>query len=158
MAQEYRCRLRPVSLELAKDDDGTPSADLLEKRIVELQAVVAAQHATAPVDIASAADRIEKLFTRHMVAINTNQRAVANAISIMQSMLISSVAGVDGELEAAMAELAEMSQLLVAKTVEEPDRDTPGLNVLHRRFQEQEMSKSPISDEKEQGEDELERD
>ncbi|WP_299347719.1 hypothetical protein [uncultured Maritalea sp.] len=111
-------------------------------------------------DRTSVAGRVEKLFDTHMKAINANQRAVANAISIMQSMLISSVAGVDGELEAAMKELAAMSQLLVAKTVEVPDRETPGLNILHRRFQEQEMSKSSIADEKEAEveDDELERD
>ncbi|MCZ4274112.1 hypothetical protein, partial [Maritalea porphyrae] len=106
------------------------------------------------------ADQVEELFNTHMLAINSNQRAVANAISIMQSMLISSVAGVDGDLEAAMTELAEMSQLLVAKTVEEPDQDTPGLNIIQRKFEEQEMSKSPIADEKEAelDDDELERD
>lgn len=100
-------------------------------------------------DGTSVADRVEKLFDTHMKAINANQRSVATAISIMQSMLISSVAGVDGELEAAMTELSTMSQLLVAKTVEEPDRETPGLNILRRRFQEQEMSKNSIADKKE---------
>ena len=158
MAEEYRCRLRSHSLELAKDDKGVPSSDLLEKRIVELQAIAAAQPKLPLGNDSNMADRIEELFNTHMLAISSNQRAVANAISIMQSMLISSVAGVDGELEAAMIELAEMSQLLVAKTVEEPDRDTPGLNIIQRKFEEQEMSKSPIAVEKEQAEDELERD
>jgi len=53
-----------------------------------------------------------------------------------------------------------MSQLFVAKTVEEPDRDTPGLNIIQRKSEDQEMSKSAIADEKEAelDDDELERD
>lgn len=160
MAQDVRCRLRPVTLKLSLDDDGNIDGDLLEQRVIELQTMAAAQPDLPVSGVSNVVDRVEELFDTHMLVINMNQRAVANAISIMQSMLISSVAGVDGELEAAMTELAEMSQLLVAETVEEPDRDTPGLNIIQRKFEEQEMSKSPIADEKEaeMDDDELERD
>lgn len=160
MAQDVRCRLRPITLKLSLDDNGNIDGDLLEQRVIELQAIAAAQPELPVGNDSNVADQVEELFNTHMLAINSNQRAVANAISIMQSMLISSVAGVDGEIEAAMTELAEMSQLLVAKTVEEPDRDKPGLNIIQRKFEEQEMSKSPIADEKEVelDDDELERD
>ncbi len=151
MAQDPRCRLRPVSLKLSQDENGDIDGDLLETRIIELKALAERSPADPMLDLGALSERLDSV-------LNTNLAAIFDAITVMQSMLISSVAGVDQDLEVAMHQLAMASQKLQVKALDDTDLDGPGLKIFQRRvFEENEMSKSPIADEKEQ-DDELERD
>lgn len=176
MAHDRRCNLRPITYKLACDENGEMSADLLEARIVELQMNAASGQNSKPVTSNEVRETVNslldekfgsltKLQNKNADAIRTtlgsNLLALHEAVTIMQSLLISSVAGIDNELDFAMETLMQRSAELQLKAAEETDLKEAGLrNFLRRTFEDREMAKSPIPEEKqvEKEDDEIERD
>lgn len=154
MAQETRCRLRAVSLELSLDENGEINGDVLEARIIELKSIAERVETAEANDLSIVTARIEK-------ALSQNLSAICSSIEVLQSMLIAAVAGSDAELEYAVNQLAKKSTELVLKTASETNIDIVGLNQFKRRvLEERELLKSALPHEKEieKEADELERD
>jgi hypothetical protein len=145
---EFRCRLRPRALELATDENGKPSSETLEIRIGELQEELLANKVAMANGVPSVL--IDQFHALH------------EAIMVLQTMIISTTAAGEGELEFALQQLGEQTMENQVKTFEKIAPENKGLNVLKDKlFHERELNKEPveIADKEDKDlDEELERD